>query len=80
MNPKVRLRTFLVPALAGFALLAACNAANPTEHELACAGGTFSGAVMGGFVGNQFGNGRGNAVTTAAGAIAGGALGARAAC
>jgi len=59
----------------------ACSTGNAqTDHELACAGGMFTGAVVGGLVGNQFGRGGGRAAMTALGAGAGAYTGNRLAC
>lgn len=55
-------------------LAAGCTASPATQHEVACVGGTLTGAVLGGALGNQFGGGRGRTALTAAGAMAGGAI------
>ncbi|TPE47946.1 hypothetical protein [Amaricoccus solimangrovi] len=64
-------------ALAGATLvLAACSNATPQEkHELGCAAGTLTGAVLGGLVGSAFGKGGGHDLMVAAGAGAGAGLG-----
>ena len=74
------MRRFAPVGVAAVIALAACAQGTVGRHELSCAGGTFSGAVLGGFVGDRFGKGRGNAILTALGAGGGGALGAGAAC
>ncbi len=63
-------------ALAGAAFLIAACASTPQEkHELGCAAGTLTGAVIGGLVGSAFGKGGGQSLMTAAGAGAGAGLG-----
>lgn len=63
-------------ALAGAALLVAGCAGTPEEkHELGCAAGTLTGAVIGGLAGSAFGKGGGRHLMTAAGAGAGAGLG-----
>ncbi|WP_425045117.1 glycine zipper 2TM domain-containing protein [Primorskyibacter sp. S87] len=57
---------------------AACAPQNPTQHEVACVGGTLTGAAIGGAIGNRFGGGTGQTIATAAGAFAGGATAVRA--
>ncbi|MEO9575040.1 MAG: hypothetical protein ABJ263_17295 [Tateyamaria sp.] len=49
--------------------LGACAPAS--QHEVACVGGTFTGAVIGGAIGNRFGGGSGNSIMTGAGAFTG---------
>ena len=60
--------------------LSACTQGTVGRHELSCAGGTFSGAILGGFVGNQFGGGNGNTNLTELGAGVDGTFGANTAC
>lgn len=81
MKPK-----FLTLCAVCAGVLAACGPA-PTpqqqaarQHEIACLGGTLSGALIGGAIGNQFGGGSGKTILTAAGAAAGGIEGQRFAC
>lgn len=63
-------------ALAGVALLVSACAGTPEEkHELGCAAGTLTGAVLGGLAGSAFGSGGGNTAMTAIGAGAGAGLG-----
>ena len=69
MVSKTGLSLLALGALA----LAGCIADERSQHEVACVGGTFTGAVLGGAIGNRFGGGSGQAVLTAAGAMAGGA-------
>jgi len=80
MLNTVRVHAATVVLAFACALSGCSNNSGPTDHEMACAGGTFTGAVLGGFVGNQFGKGKGNKVLTGAGVATGAALGARAAC
>lgn len=73
------LRTAFV-AMAGAALLlAGCGGTTTTpeqKHELGCAAGTLTGALIGGLAGHAFGSGKGQDFMTAAGAGAGAGLGA----
>ena len=52
--------------------ISACSSP-ATQHEVACVGGTLTGAAIGGAIGNRFGGGNGNTIMTAAGAFTGGA-------
>jgi outer membrane lipoprotein SlyB len=69
-------------ALAGAAIvLAACSNETPTQkHELGCAAGTVTGAVLGGLAGSLIGAGTGNVLATTAGAAAGTVAGERLTC
>jgi outer membrane lipoprotein SlyB len=67
-----------VSSLALVFSLAACDPQTPTQHEVACVGGTLAGAAIGGAIGNRFGGGTGQTIATAAGAFAGGATAVRA--
>ena len=63
--------------------LAACTTGSPTpqqQHELGCAAGTVTGAVLGGLAGSLIGAGTGQLVATGAGAAIGTAAGARLTC
>lgn len=51
--------------------LGACTTSPQANHEMACVGGTLTGAVIGGAIGNRFGGGRGKTLATSAGAAAG---------
>lgn len=64
-------------ALTGAALmLGGCSNMTPQDkHELGCAAGTLTGAVVGGLIGSAFGKGGGQHLMTAAGAGAGAGLG-----
>lgn len=70
--------------LAGGLALAACGAtpeqraANTRDVE--CAGGTFTGTLIGAALGNQVGGGSGRTVATVAGGAAGAYAGQRVAC
>lgn len=73
--------TKLILAVAGIALLAACEPpATQQQAEANCAVGTVGGAVLGGIAGNQIGGGLGKTVATAGGAIAGGLAGSAVGC
>lgn len=52
--------------------LSACTSP-AAQHEVACVGGTLTGAVIGGAIGDRFGGGSGRTILTAAGAFTGGA-------
>lgn len=63
------------------ASLGACaETRDQQEHQLACAGASFTGAVVGGFVGSAFGRGTGQTVAIAAGSAVGALAGASAVC
>lgn len=68
-------------AAAGIAL-GGCAGSLTTEqkHELGCAAGTISGAVIGGAAGSLVGAGTGQLIATSAGAAAGGFVGSRLTC
>jgi uncharacterized protein YcfJ len=73
-------KTLLAAVVAAFGAVA-CSTGDPeTDHELACAGGMLTGAVVGGLIGNQFGGGGGRAALTGLGAGAGAFAGNRLAC
>ncbi len=57
---------------ATLAASAGCSVTPAAQHELACVGGSLTGAVIGGAIGNRFGSGTGQTLATAAGAAAGG--------
>lgn len=62
-------------------LLAACAGETSTQkHELGCAAGTVTGAVIGGLAGSLIGAGTGNVLATTAGAAAGTVAGERLTC
>jgi uncharacterized protein YcfJ len=61
----------LVMALPLVVSIGACTQAD--QHEVACIGGTLTGAAIGGAIGNRFGGGRGQTIMTGAGAFAGAA-------
>jgi outer membrane lipoprotein SlyB len=65
---------FLTVCLVGYS---ACTQNPSAQHEVACVGGSLTGAVIGGAIGNRFGGGSGQTIATAAGAFAGGAAAAR---
>jgi len=68
--------------LAGATLvLSACANETPEQkHELGCAAGTLTGAVLGGLAGSLVGGGVGTTIATAAGAGVGTAVGAKLTC
>jgi outer membrane lipoprotein SlyB len=68
--------------LAGATLvLSACASETPEQkHELGCAAGTLTGAVLGGLAGSLVGGGVGTTIATAAGAGVGTAVGAKQTC
>ncbi len=72
----------LLAAAAGLALAGCTPGATPEQrdHELACAAGTVSGAVVGGVIGSFIGGGTGQIVATGAGAALGSYAGNRLAC
>lgn len=72
--------TYLVLAVAGLAILSACQATTPEQRTANCAVGTVGGAAIGGVIGNQIGSGSGRTLATAVGATAGGLAGSNAAC
>ena len=59
--------------LVGLATVSGCASDPVTRHEVACVGGTLSGAVIGGVIGNRFGGGSGQTLATGVGAAVGGA-------
>ena len=78
-------RSSTIVAIAALALVQACTAQTQEEQDVinrqvACAGGTVMGALIGGAVGNQFGGGTGNDLLTAGGAAAGAVAGGSVAC
>lgn len=73
-------KTIIVLLAATFASTACTTGNAETDHELACAGGMLTGAVVGGLVGNQFGRGGGRAAMTGLGAGVGTFAGNRLAC
>jgi outer membrane lipoprotein SlyB len=63
--------------------LAACAPGSPTpeqRHEMGCAAGTVSGAVVGGLLGSLVGGGTGQIIATGAGASIGAMAGQRLTC
>jgi len=64
-------KTSLLFAIPLVVTLGACTQAD--QHEVACIGGTLTGAAIGGAIGNRFGGGRGQSIMTGAGAFAGAA-------
>lgn len=67
--------------LGSVALLAACANETPEQkHELGCAAGTLTGAVLGGLAGSLIGGGIGQTVAISAGAGLGTAAGAKLTC
>jgi outer membrane lipoprotein SlyB len=74
--------TVLVLAITGVAL-SGCAAGGPSteqKHELGCASGTVTGAVLGGLAGSLIGGGVGQVIATGAGAAIGGMVGNRLTC
>lgn len=73
-------RILIAPLLAlGLGLAASCSTMTPAaQHEVACVGGTLTGAAIGGAIGNRFGGGTGQTIATAAGAMTGAVTTARA--
>lgn len=69
-----------IVAVAGIAVLSACQATTSDQRTANCAVGTVGGAAVGGILGNQIGGGSGKTLATAAGAVAGGLAGSSAAC
>lgn len=67
--------------LGSVALLGACASETPEQkHELGCAAGTLTGAVLGGLAGSLIGGGVGQTVAISAGAGLGTAVGAKLTC
>jgi uncharacterized protein YcfJ len=68
---KLLLKSTLL--IVGLASVSGCSSDPVTRHEVACVGGTLSGAVIGGVIGNRFGGGSGQTIATGVGAALGGA-------
>jgi len=74
-----RAATLLVAA--GLALGGCASSLPPDQkHELGCAAGTISGAVIGGAAGTLVGAGTGQLIATSAGAASGAFIGSRLTC
>ncbi|MFO1141810.1 MAG: hypothetical protein U1E40_08745 [Amaricoccus sp.] len=70
----------LLLAGATFVLSACANETPEQKHELGCAAGTLTGAVLGGLAGSLVGAGVGNTLAISAGAGVGTAVGAKLTC
>jgi len=70
----------LLLAGATFMLSACANETPEQKHELGCAAGTLTGAVLGGLAGSLVGAGVGNTLAISAGAGVGTAVGAKLTC
>jgi uncharacterized protein YcfJ len=67
--------------LGSVALLGACANETPQQkHELGCAAGTVTGALIGGLAGSLIGGGAGKTIATAVGAAGGGFAGNKLTC
>ncbi|MFQ8432467.1 hypothetical protein [Amaricoccus sp. W119] len=71
------LRTAFAAMAGALLLLAGCGGTTTPEqkHELGCAAGTLTGALIGGLAGHAFGGGKGQDFMTAAGAGIGAGVG-----
>lgn len=77
----MRVRPAFVLMAGAAVALAACAAPTPEQkHEMGCAAGTVSGAVLGGLAGSLIGAGTGQTIAIGAGAAIGGAAGSRLTC
>ncbi len=75
------MRRFTILVAGGTLLLSACASETPEQkHELGCAAGTLTGAVIGGLAGSLIGGGVGNTIAISAGAGLGTAAGAKLTC
>ncbi len=71
---------FVLIAGAALALTACASPTPQQQHEMGCAAGTVSGAVLGGLAGSLIGAGTGQTIAIGAGAAIGGAAGSRLTC
>lgn len=71
---------YVLIASAALALTACASPTPEQKHEMGCAAGTVSGAVLGGLAGSLIGAGTGQTIAIGAGAAIGGAAGSRLTC